>query len=252
MINRTEIAAVAAQFGTPGSQIIRDHLISHVLAGIADWPDHDRVTFFGGTALCRTWLPNLRLSEDIDLLVDTQLDAEHLREHTSRRLRSEFPSHDWMRLGSQHQVETWMLNTGASEVKVQFAEWRQGWKSIPLVTRDVQLRYSDLPESVALTVPTPSGFAAMKLMAWFDRHAPRDLYDLAALADAGHIDRGAVDRVKAIAGFAPSAATLERHVPRIVESVWSAELGHQVSDTSTAERCLARIRLALDRLAPDD
>jgi predicted nucleotidyltransferase len=44
-----------------------------------------------------------------------------------------------------------------------------------------RLRYSDLPESAELRVPTPSGFAAMKLMAWFDRHTPRDLYDLAAL-----------------------------------------------------------------------
>jgi len=50
MINRSEIAAVAARFGAPDTQIIRDHLISHVLGAIADWPDGDRVTFFGDTA----------------------------------------------------------------------------------------------------------------------------------------------------------------------------------------------------------
>jgi hypothetical protein len=37
--------------------MIRDHLISHVLSAIADWSDDDYVTFFGGTASCRTWLP---------------------------------------------------------------------------------------------------------------------------------------------------------------------------------------------------
>lgn len=78
MIDRTEIEAIAGRFGAPDTQIIRDHLISHVLAAIADLPDRDRVTFFGGTALCRTWLPDLRLSEDIDLLVDSPTDGDGL------------------------------------------------------------------------------------------------------------------------------------------------------------------------------
>ncbi|MDH4280792.1 MAG: hypothetical protein OEW83_22220 [Acidimicrobiia bacterium] len=51
MIDRAEIEAVAGQFGAPDTQIIRDHLISHILAAIADWPDRDHLTFFGGTAL---------------------------------------------------------------------------------------------------------------------------------------------------------------------------------------------------------
>ncbi len=241
MIDRSEIEALAARFGAPDSQIIRDHLISHVLAAIVDWADRDRVTFFGGTALCRTWLPDLRLSEDIDLLIDSPTDGEHLRQHVSRRLRREFPNHEWSRLGAQHQVETWTLSADELEVKVQFVQPRKGWERIPLVTEPTQLRYSDLPESVALRVPTPSGFAAMKLMAWFDRHAPRDLYDLAALAGAGYID-----------GFTPDTATLERRVPRMVESSWQTELGHQLADASTADQCLARVRVALDGLDPDN
>lgn len=100
MIDRTEIEAVAGRFGVPDTQIIRDHLISHVLAAIADWPDSNRVTFFGGTALCRTWLPDLRLSEDIDLLIDSPSDGEGLRGHVTRQLRREFPNLAWSRLGS--------------------------------------------------------------------------------------------------------------------------------------------------------
>jgi predicted nucleotidyltransferase component of viral defense system len=223
-----------------------------VLAAIADWPDSDRVTFFGGSALCRTWLPDLRLSEDIDLLIDSPTDGEYLREHVSRRLRREFPNYEWTRLGAQHQVEMWTLATDELEVQVQLAQWRHGWQAIPLAGKAVQLRYSDLPEAVNLKVPTPSGFAAMKLMAWFDRHTPRDLYDIAALADAGHIDRVAVDLVKAIAGFTPNTATLERSAPRMVESSWQAELGHQLADASTAKQCLARVRIALDGPDPND
>ncbi|MFT5530772.1 MAG: putative nucleotidyltransferase [Candidatus Poriferisodalaceae bacterium] len=121
-----------------------------------------------------------------------------------------------MRLGTQHQVETWMLTGGELDLKVQLAQWRHGWQAIPVVAHAVQLRYSDLPESVAIRVPTPSGFAAMKLMAWFDRHAPRDLYDLFALAAAGYIDTAAVS----------------------------------LTHASTAEQCLAGVRSALGRLEP--
>lgn len=89
----------------------------------------------------------------------------------------------------------------------------------------------------------------MKLIAWFDRHTPRDLYDLAALADAGHIDEAAAELVRSIAGYTPSAATLERTVPRSVVSSWQTELGHQASDLALPEDCIARVRAALDRIA---
>ncbi len=252
MIDRSEIKEVAGRFGAPDTQIIRDHLISHVLAAIAAWPGRDRVTFFGGTALCRTWLTDLRLSEDIDLLIDSPTDGEGLRQHASRQLRREFPNLEWAHLGTQNEVETWTLAADDLEVNVQLAQWRHGWRAIPIVDQPVQLRYSDLSEAAGLRVPTPSGFAALKLMAWFDRHTPRDLYDLAALADAGHIDLAAVDLVKAITGFTPGTSTLERRVPRSVESSWQAELGHQIADTSTAEQCLATVRTALGDLDSDN
>jgi len=186
MIRPPEINAAGIKFGAPDTQIVRDHLISHVLATIGDWPDVNEVTFFGGTALCRTWLPDLRLSEDIDLLPTAPSVGEALRQHASRRLRSEFANLEWTKLGAQHQVETWTLSTGDIEVKVQLAQWRDGWDAIPITTEPVDLRYSDLESSTLIRVPTPSGFAAMKLMAWFDRRAPRDLHDHASTADHRH------------------------------------------------------------------
>jgi predicted nucleotidyltransferase component of viral defense system len=249
MINRAEIEAIANQFGAPDAQITRDHLISHVLAAIGDWPDSGRITFFGGTALCRTWLPDLRLSEDIDLLIDSPIHTEALRTQITRGLRREYPGLTWNPLGAQHQVETWNLVVDDLDVRVQLAQWRQGWQAIPIVSQAVRLRYSDLPESAQLRVPTPSGFATMKLMAWFDRRTPRDLYDLAALADAGHIDQAAVARVRAIAGFTPDTTTLERTVPRSVVASWPIELGHQVSDLASPEDCFAKVRAALTQIA---
>ncbi len=245
MIGATEIEEFAARFGAPDSQIVRDHLISHTLAAISSWPSRERITFFGGTALCRTWLQDLRLSEDIDLLLDSPSDSEGLRAHVSTRLRREFPDLEWVRLGSQHQVETWTMTSNDIEIKVQLAQWRHGWEAIPVTSGAVRLRYSDLPDTVELRVPTPSGFAAMKLMAWADRRTPRDLYDLAALGDAGHIGQQAKQLVKSIAGYTPSDSTLERTVPRTVTAAWHTELGHQTADLSSPDECLRRTRDAL-------
>jgi predicted nucleotidyltransferase component of viral defense system len=54
-------------FGVDSEQVARDHVISHALAAISSLSTDD-VVFFGGTALSRTHLTELRLSEDIDLI----------------------------------------------------------------------------------------------------------------------------------------------------------------------------------------
>ncbi len=250
MIAQTEISTLAARFRAPESQLVRDHLISHVIAALAQLPAplRDTITFFGGTALCRTWLPDLRLSEDIDLLVDSTTVGSELTRLLTRSLRREFPDHQWLHIGTRHDIATWDLVTADLGVRTQFVQWRHGWHAIPTTPTPVLLRYSDLPASAVLTVPTPSGFAAMKLMAWFDRHTPRDLYDLAALADAGHIDQAACNLVRAIARFTPNPTTREARVPQAVEAAWRTELGHQMAITRSAPECHALVRDALDRL----
>lgn len=68
VIGRDQLRRWVDHYGTPVSQVQRDHLLSHVLARLPDLVPG--ATFFGGTALCRTHLLDWRLSEDIDLLVD--------------------------------------------------------------------------------------------------------------------------------------------------------------------------------------
>lgn len=251
MISRTEVAALATHFGVPEPQIVRDHLISHVLAALAPASTAltETITFFGGTALCRTWLPDTRLSEDIDLLVETPSVGPRLTALLTRSLRREFPDHRWTHLETGHDVATWELTATDLRVRTQLVEWRHGWRVIPTIVTPVRLRYSDLPPTVDLSVPTPNGFAAMKLLAWFDRQTPRDLYDLAGLAEAGHIDRVAADLVRTIAGFTPSPATFGTRMPPMLDAAWPVELGHQMSVPRSAAECHAIVRLALTRLA---
>lgn len=62
-----DLRATMAEFGVAEHQVRRDHVISHALAALSQIDDA-RLIFFGGTALARTHLPDLRLSEDIDLI----------------------------------------------------------------------------------------------------------------------------------------------------------------------------------------
>jgi len=110
---------------------------------------------------------------------------------------------------------------------------------------EVRKHAADLPPEVELRVPTAPAFAAMKLIAWEDRRAPRDLFDLRELARIGAITSGVVEWVRAITGGAPSPATLGETVPRAIERVWADELGHQRGDLPTPAECLAEVRRAL-------
>ena len=250
MISGEEIRQHAAEFGVPEAQVVRDHLISHVLQVLAvDAPLE--VTFFGGTALCRTWLPDVRLSEDIDLLVADHVAAsEELPPLLSRGIRREFPDSRWQDLGRQHDVDTKSLvATDGVEVKVQFAKWRHRWEDvIPVEIEPVRLRYSDLPETCRLPVPTAAGFATMKLVAWSDRHAPRDLFDLYGLAQSGYLDEEVQGLHKSITGVTPTAGTLEAKVPASVDASWAAELGHQLGDLPSPGTCLEVVREAFQLL----
>lgn len=61
-----------------------------------------------------------------------------------------------------------------------------------------------------LRTPVRDSFAAWKTAAWFDRHAPRDLYDLWALALAGALTRSAAELFATHTGFGPRKTTCSR------------------------------------------
>ncbi|NOY56075.1 MAG: nucleotidyl transferase AbiEii/AbiGii toxin family protein [Actinobacteria bacterium] len=249
MISADELRAHVAAFGVPEDQIMRDHLISHVLRALSETSNNE-IVFFGGTALCRTWCADSRLSEDIDLLVDDHNHAaQTLPSLVSRGIRREFPDTRWEDGGRRHEVDTKILLVGdAIALNVQFARWRSDWRGLPVTSAEVRLRYSDLPEHVLLTVPTGSSFVAMKLIAWGDRHTPRDLFDLHDLALRGYFTSVVPALVKEITGAALSLAMLESRVPRQVEESWEAELGHQLGDLPCPATCLDVVREALGRL----
>lgn len=246
MLEQDELAAVAHRFGVAEDQVRRDHLISHVLAALPKIaPD---VLFVGGTALARTHLADPmaggRLSEDIDLWVpERDTVANALDERLPRQLRKEFPGTSWnppLR-SVKSAIEPGMLVTTTDlRVRVQLLD-HEDWARWPSETVQIDTRYSDLTSEVELKVPTLAAFAAMKTLAWADRHAARDLYDLAHLAELGALTPEAAELVRDATG-----ASVQKYefASLPVRLEWQSQLAHQTSDLPAPEWCLEVVRSA--------
>lgn len=239
MISVVEVAEIARRNGVPESQIWHDWVVSHLLQALSEVQHETDIIFYGGTALCRTWCHDLRYSEDIDLLVaDFPDGVELVQQRLTRLVRREFPDLTWgPPLSANRMISTNAIADNRS-VKVQFVEPRPREDAIPTTVAPVALRYSDLPATVDLTVPTAEGFAAMKLMAWHQRQAPRDLFDLAALARIGAITSAALDLTEHVSGTRIASRVLDHKLSPRVLAEWSAQLAHQLQEPMSAEACL--------------
>lgn len=192
MLDPEEAAAVARRFGVAGEQVRRDHLISHLLSAFSRIAE-DQVVLFGGTALARTHVVDGRLSEDIDLLAigDRKPIAAALSRTLPTALLREHGRLSWDRpLDAVRDVEPAMLSTDDGlAVRVQLLA-ATGYPRWPTERRQLHQRYRDAPPA-ELFVPTLDAFVGMKVAAWIDRAAPRDLYDLWLLNRAGAITTSA-------------------------------------------------------------
>lgn len=239
-----EWAAVAERFGVEIEQVRRDHLISHVLGAIAAGAPSDDVVFFGGTALSRTYLTDARLSEDIDLIaLASRTDvATRIEAAVRRGLARSHGRPTWrpaLSATSGSQPATLAVE-GTASVQVQLVSG-EGYLW-PTEVRDIDQRYSDAPPARLRTL-TAAGFAAAKLSAWMDRHAPRDLYDLWALGERALIDAGALEAfVRWGPQARPPASWVFETAPD--EAVWRRALGHQTRLRITAADALDSVREA--------
>lgn len=250
MLDPDEAAAVAEQFGVSEPQVRRDHLISHLLAALSQRLG-DRVVFFGGTALARAYLPDGRLSEDIDLLARdatrTQVAAE-IETTLPRGVRREYPGLTWqppLTAVRQHEPAV-LLDPEGSTVRVQLLD-QVGYPSWPLERRDLHQRYSDAAPA-RLLVPTVPALVAGKTMAWLDRHAARDLFDLWQLAETGAITAAAAELFARHGPTGrPPHARLLGEAP--TEEAWLRDVGAQTRLRVTAATALQTVRQAWTRVA---
>ena len=244
MLDPTEEIAIAEQFGVAQGQVQRDHLISHILAALsADF--HDQIVFFGGTALSRSYIPDGRLSEDIDLIaVGHRRDiAQALERRIVTAIHREYPGLRWLPLlSSVRDTDPAVLATpDGVNVRVQLLS-QAGYPPWPTASQELVQRYSDA-RPANLRVPTRAAFAAWKTSAWVDRAASRDLFDLWSLARIGGID----DEAAALfARYGPTNRPPSKHVFSVApdEAAWRRDLGSQTRLTVTADEALTVVREA--------
>lgn len=77
----------------------------------------------------------------------------------------------------------------------------------------------------------------MKLAAWADRHAARDLYDLAALARSGLLSRQSAQLFQQVLGI-PVTRHLFQQKPL---GNWETQLAHQTRTLPTADECAVEV-----------
>lgn len=241
MIDEAEIRSLASQLSVPESQVRRDHLLSHLIRAL---PLDDGVVFIGGTALNRTHLPNVRLSEDLDLYL-TEDKSIDLLDVLVAGVRLEFPSISAISRTSHHDVDTTVFEADGLRIQTQVISNRPRWLDLPRAATPVRLSYSDLPASADLIVPTAEAFGAMKLAAYIDRAVPRDLFDLAELAKRGFLGEVSLELVQQILGRSLVRQEFES-IP--TDDQWNVELSRQVADPGTPGRALETVVQALGDL----
>jgi hypothetical protein len=82
----------------------------------------------------------------------------------------------------------------------------------------------------------------MKTMAWIDRRAARDLYDLAGLATLGALTTKVATLVHRATGWRVDRHTLDA----VPAGDWDIQLAHQTRTTPTTRQCLDSVLRAYD------
>lgn len=240
---------IKERFDADDAQVERDYLISHVLALLSEsFSDH--VRFFGGTALSRSFLPDGRLSEDIDLIATRPRRdlAASMSELLSTRLAREFGRPVFVpHLAEAKSAEPSSVTfpSGVS-VRIQLlpAEHFPAW---PFELRLLEQRYMDVGPA-RLQVPTRPAFVAWKTAAFIDRQAARDLWDLAALVRTGAFTAEAAEVWRELGPF--RNVPTESVVPAAPhEAAWREALSHQTRLQGSASDARQSVIEAWRRLA---
>lgn len=230
VLSTTDLHAVQDEFGVDEAQVRRDHVISHSLAALTSIDDDDLV-FFGGTALSRTYLPKLRLSEDIDLIARAPRGqvAQEIQRVLASTLRPTLGTPTFEPALTQTRgAQPSVMSVGDVRVQIQLVS-ADGYPQWPTEVTNLHQRYADAPAARLRVLTRPAAVAA-KLTAWANRAAPRDLYDLWALALQGYLDDEALTLFSRLGPMTDATRISFAHLPE-------AASGARRSRTRVESRC---------------
>jgi predicted nucleotidyltransferase component of viral defense system len=245
MIRDIEVRNRARRLGVDAGLIRKDHVLNHVLAGIA--ADPGDLVFRGGTALSRAHWPDFRISEDLDFVTEGKLmqgselvtrAVGKAAQGTGHDLRVEFdnPDSSWMRA-----IIRW------DEALVSVDLNRAERPRLPTDLCDLDLPYSDLADEPSqIDVVALEEILADKLYMLDDRQEPRDLFDLwygTCVKGVPFDEIAAVFKTKY--GGTPSLWRVDRALK--AERAWGERLAHQMRDLPPFTRVLKELRTKVQK-----
>lgn len=175
----------------PAITVERDYVLAHVIAALGSLDENHGLVFKGGTALRLCYFEDYRYSADLDFsVVDDEIDGAHATIETAL---------------SRVTGAVEGLNLTSDEPKriaYQGPLGRQRFLKIDITDDELVLnvdtmcllpRWSDLPDSIAVSVYPLVEIAGEKLRCVMQRMQCRDLFDLWFLFENGSINPSDVE-----------------------------------------------------------
>jgi len=250
----------------PEAVLEKDYCLSWFLVGMSATPLREILTFKGGTAIKKCYIPDYRFSEDLDFTLREETAFETIRGHLDEAFgRAEEAS--GVKIGfsrydrhSHENSHTFYLAyegplPGASgkEVKVDITiRERVVFPVEALPVLKAYTEYRDLPTNAMIGVYSLKEIAAEKIIALFDpaRNEPRDLYDLWHLTGNGLVrPADLIDAVTAKAAFRSRTLTNAKDVFQRKEArlrkLWAVRLSTQMADLPEFDEVYRAVTKAL-------
>lgn len=192
MISYQEIETESAKIGVSPQTIEKDYHLDWYLVALRSEKLFSQFSFYGGTAIKKSYIPNHRFSEDIDLISGAKLDPDVIRQTLARAHK--FVEKEANLFYSYRPDEVQIVGTqtrfvihyrGFSEIggiKRFLLDLAQGIEELPKpISRRLITPYRDLAErKVQIQALPVEVICADKLALIVDRKRkePRDIYDL--------------------------------------------------------------------------
>lgn len=245
MIPVAQFKTIALEKRVPPPTVIKDYLLTWLLAGLSESPLFGKMWFTGGTALKKVYYEDYRFSEDIDLFTpgpcaSRQMTQEltEVLEWTYNERGISFGSEGPFRINDRYEyriIDDYFYSTGMipdrQPLLIDIACFDPEFLYEPQ-EKALIIEYQDITDAkrtINFLVPSILDILIRKMFAVQDRKEPRDLYDVAAILTRENLSFGQVLEFYCRRFHPISKETFLREIKSpMLEKSWKIRLSHQV------------------------
>lgn len=264
MIPVAQLKTIALEKKVPRPTIIKDYLLTWLLAGLSESPLFSKMWFTGGTALKKAYYEDYRFSEDIDFFTPDPCTSKHMTQKLTEAL-------EWIynelgirvifegpfTLDDRYEyriIDDYFYGTGMipdrQPLLLDIACFDPGFLEEPK-ERVLIIEYQDVSEAkstVNLLVPSILDILIRKMFAVQDRKEPRDLYDIAAILTRENLSFKEVLESYCRRFHPISKETFLREIKSpMLKKSWEIRLSHQVPGLPPFDKVLEDLSVIIVR-----